>query len=225
MSNRKNNLPKQRSFLDAPATELMMKVAEVTGDTKKIKKAFSLEEIEEIMNRRANKNELSSDENNALRIATRANKKWVKAQTVDDFSKLMRMEEERRDRARNLLRPAKMAPVTYKLMVDFITQISPKIKNLERRDFFSIGEDIMQELEVILEIYYTWSDGQISTEETGIKLLTHLNRIKAGMAILQEMSAWDNIDTAAMLGEYLMFFRDQIMKDFKITIGKSNAKS
>ena len=282
-----------------------------------MKKVFSTEEIAEIMKRRSEKQESSAEENSALRIVTRSNKKWVKAQstgdysrlylfpsytskdgmvwhkmldfsalfyvyelaprmgrtanvfddkdsyakskyiasisdiqgvaedflelggkkvevtlngiyiftldmprTADDFSKLMRVEEERRDRTRNMMRPAKMAPVTYKMMVDFITQISPKIKNLERRDFFSVGEDIVRGLEKMLEVYYMYSDGYFSMTETGERLLALLNRIKAGMTILQEMSAWDSIDTAAMLGEYLMLFRDQILTDFKIKVGK-----
>ncbi|MDO4527008.1 MAG: hypothetical protein Q4B87_02875 [Candidatus Saccharibacteria bacterium] len=305
-----------------PATELMKQVAVADGNVRKMQKSFTTKEIEEIMRKREKNEQLTKEENSAVRIATRANKKWVRAQavgdygklyfypsytsndgeiwykmmdfsalyyayylaprmgrtanifddkdsyakakyiasvkdidgvvddflklggkkvektltgvyiftlanplTADDFSNLMRMEEERRDRARNMMRPAKMAPVTYKLMVEFVSQIGPKIKRLEKRDYFSIGEDMVQELENTLEIYYTYSDGHLSIEETGEKLLVCLNRIKAGLTILQETNAWDGLDTAAMLGESLMFFRDQIIKDFRLSVGKKNAKS
>lgn len=316
MSGKPQNFEKTKKS-DKPATELMKKVAIATGDTKRMKKAFSREEILEIMARRTRKETITSEENGAARSATRANKKWVKAQsagdysklyfypsytsadgdvwykaldfsalyysyilaprmgrtaniyddrdsysrskyiasvkeiddmaedfktldggtveitlsgiyvftlahpqTAEDFARLIRTEEERRDKARNMLRPAKMAPATFKTLVDFIVLITPKIKSLERRDFFSVGEHIIHALEEIMMTYYMYSDGHLSTEETGERILERLNMIKAGMTIMQEMDGWDSVDTAAMLGESLMFFRDQVINDFKLKIGK-----
>lgn len=145
--------------------------------------------------------------------------------TAEGYANLMRMEEERRDRMHNLLRPAAMAPATYALLLDVARTFGPKIRHLEKRDFFIIGEDIMHGIMDIFKIYYLYSDGLLEKGNASTQLMMRLNKIRGGLAVLQEMDAWENPATATLLGETLIHFRDQVIKDFKIKVGKQDAES
>lgn len=139
--------------------------------------------------------------------------------SADYYSDLMCMEEERRDRVNNLLKPAAMQPITHKMLLDVVRQLGPKIRRLEKRDFFSLGQNMISELEDLFKLYYLYSDGLIDKKTTGLKLMATLNKLKAGLAILQELGAWENVAIPAMLGESLMRLREQIIKDFNVKLG------
>lgn len=305
-----------------PATDLMKKVAEKTKNLPKMEKSFTPEEIQAILSKKADGEEITKKESQTLTKTTRINKKWVKNRsagdyirifiypsytgkdgaiwykmidfsalyfvynlaermemnvniypdkdayvvskytasvrdietlaekfmelggknveitmtgvyiltlkrplTAEDYANLMRMEEARRDKMHNLLRPAAMAPVSYALLLDVVRAFAPKVRHLEKRDFFIVGEDIMNGIMDIFKIYYLYSDGLLDKNSTSTQLMMRLNKLRGGLAVLQEMGAWDNPATAVMLGETLMYFRDQVIKDFKIKVGKIDAKS
>ena len=134
----------------------------------------------------------------------------------DDYAEMVQKEEERRDKLHNVMRPAKMEPATYKLLLALLRQVGPKIRHLEKRDFFAVGQNIIGTLEGFFRTYYQYSDGLVDKKSAGLKLLAWLDGLRAEFAILQEFDAWDSLGTAALLGESLMMLRRQVMKDFKV---------
>lgn len=140
--------------------------------------------------------------------------------TQDDYMGMIKLEGEKRDKLRNLMRPAAMQPVTYAQLISFVTYIGPKIRHLEKRDFFSIGEGMTRAIAQVFKLYYLYSDGLIEKHSAGMRILEQLDLIRGDLAILQELNAWDSLATAAMLGESEMLLRKQVIEDFKIKVGK-----
>ena len=146
--------------------------------------------------------------------------------TMDDYTNLVKLEMERRDKLHNIFRPAGMAPATYKLLLDVVKLFGPKLEHLEKRYFFAVGENIMRDLSAVFRVYFSYSDGLIGKNETGERLLQYLNSIKAGLGVLAEVNAWNSLPTATVMGEALMLLREQVVRDFKIKVGsQKNVKS
>lgn len=301
-----------------PATPLMKKVAQFATDKEKMERVFTPDEIQEILNKKANHEEITKEEKERLSRHTRDVKRWVKNRaageygkifiypsytsesgavwykmidfsaiyfvrfladrmgmnvhlypdtdnyvksdcaasitnihkvvdafmklggknvettmtgvyiltlakpmTAEDYGLMLRSEVEKRERVNNMLRPVAMAPLTHKFYLDLLGQLGPKLCHLEKRLYFSIGEMMMKTLNDVLRIYYLYSDGFLTAGKAGLTLISHLDSLKAGLAVLQELGAWHNPATAAMLGELLIRLREQILRDFKIKVGKS----
>ncbi len=146
-----------------------------------------------------------------------------KPMTADNYAELLKQEAEKRDRMHNLLKPAAMAPATHKMFIDVVRQFGPKIQKLEKRNFFAIGENMMRTLEEILKVYYLYSDGIYTMEKAGWHLIAYLDKLRADLFILQELDAWNNLATAAMMGELLVRLREQVLRDFRIKVGRQEA--
>ena len=135
--------------------------------------------------------------------------------TQDDYNNLVRIHGEKCNQVHDIMRPLKMKPVTYKLLMEMVRYFAPKVGRLEKRNFFALGEEIMRELSGLLNVYYMYSDTQIKKVDAKLRLLVHLNKIRANFMILQETNAWNDRAAVAMMGESLMRVRNQIMLDFK----------
>lgn len=140
--------------------------------------------------------------------------------TEEDYARMLTQEREKRDKMHNILKPTAMAPATHHMYVDLLRVFGPKIEHLDKRKFFSLGESMTHTLEEILKTYYLYSDGIYSMEKTGLCLIGFLDKLRADLFILQELDAWKNLATAAMMGEILIRFRAQVLRDFKIKVEK-----
>ena len=138
---------------------------------------------------------------------------------VEEYTMMKVAEDEKKERARNILRPYAMAPLTYKKAIDTMMLFIPKINKMDKRYFFSFGEKMAMDFRAIFETYYMFSDGFATKEETGKRLLVALNSLKSSMSILQEARVFDDAAKVTMLADSLNQLRQQILKDFNITVG------
>ena len=293
-----------------PATELMKKVAAASFDESKAKKAFSHDEIREILDRMELGATPSDEERLALKAEVRKNKRWIKENTVGEYGKLyfyptyseggidwyravdfsalyyayrladkmlrtahvaadndkfvkcryavplrdmdrfveqfvridggtvevtdtgiyictlkkpltheeygelMYIEEARRERMHNVLRPASMDQATYQLVLKMIAEFIPRLSRLEKRTHLVIGERMAGMVWYIVQTYFDFTDRRIDKKTAGGALIHALNGVKAGLVLLSETGVWE-FPTCTAMGESLTDLRRRIIKEFK----------
>lgn len=144
---------------------------------------------------------------------------------TEEYSAMVLTEENKRERVRNIFRPKAMSAEAYKTLLDTIRLFEPKIRHLENRFFTLFGTEMMKNFEEMLAVYYLYSDGLMEKKETGISLISLVDRQKAILAILEEADVWKDMTAPTMLGEKLVDLRQQITKAFKIKIGKETKEN
>lgn len=133
--------------------------------------------------------------------------------TDDEVGQLRLVEETRRDRMHNILRPKDMDPATFADLMMISRQLVPRVKKLESPYFASVGCRIVSGLHDLLAIYNHFADGILSREEAGVKLILAVDDIIAGLTILAENRVW-GYDVSAIIGENANQVKRRIVKDF-----------
>lgn len=298
----------QKTTERKPATSVMKAVAERTMDRKRMQKDFTKEEIEDIIFKRQEGDELTKAETRALRERYRNMKRWVlekektnrnqiicvpcimdgkgfyklfevsalyyvyrladrmqrtanlrsdtddflkavhtasitnigkfaeqmkqlenpmleitedgiyvftlkKMLTDDDIAELRRVEQERRDRLHNMIKPQAMDPATFQGILMIVRQVAPKVRKLDRQDYYMYGEDMLRDLSGMINVYFDYAGGLLERETTGKKLLSMTNHLLAGLAILSETGTWE-FGAAANVGENINELIRLVKKDF-----------
>lgn len=133
--------------------------------------------------------------------------------TDDEVGELRRVEQERRDRLHNMIRPKAMDPATFQGILTVVRQIAPKVRKLDRQDYYMYGEDMLRDLSGMITVYFDYAGGMLEREATGKKLLSMTNHLLAGLAILSETGTWE-FGAAANVGENINELRRLVIKGF-----------
>lgn len=142
-----------------------------------------------------------------------------RALTDDEVGQLRQIEETRRERMHNVLKPRAMDPATYQAILMVVRQLAPKIKKLPGQAYMAVGEKMMGDLQGMLSIYFDFTNGIMERKEAGVQLLTLVDRIFAGLTILGETRVWQ-YSTVAVIGENVNVIRRIVIKDFNLKVGK-----
>ena len=134
--------------------------------------------------------------------------------TPDEIGELRRTEQIRRDNLHNLLRPKAMDPAAYQAILMIVRQIAPKVRKLDRQEYYLYGEEMLRDLSRLTNLYFDFSDGLVGREQTGAKMLSIINHLFACLMVLSENRVWE-FDTAANIGENINELKRIITKNFK----------
>ena len=135
--------------------------------------------------------------------------------TDEEIGDLRRVEQVRRDRLHNLLRPKAMDPATYNAILMVVRQVAPKVRKLDRQNYYMFGEQMLRDLDDLLTTYFSYADGLIDKKSAGMKLLGYTNRMFSGLGILAEINAWD-FGASATIGENINEVKRLVKKDFGV---------
>ena len=137
----------------------------------------------------------------------------------DEVGQLRLIEETRRERMHNVLRPKAMDPATFNAILMIDRQILPRIKKLETPYFNSLGCKIVNDMCELLAIYNQFADGLTERKDAGTRLIEIVDSIIAGITLLSELRIWP-YDVAAVIGENVNQVKNRIKKDFCINTGR-----
>ena len=136
----------------------------------------------------------------------------------DEVAQLRQVEETRREKMHNVLRPKAMDPAVFNAIMMLDRQLVPRIKKLQTPYFTSIGCSIVVDIKNLLAVYGKLNDGIYDRREAGVKLLEIADEITAGLTLLAEIRVWP-YDTATIIGENVAQLKRLIIKDFNVRIG------
>ncbi len=139
--------------------------------------------------------------------------------TDDEVGQLRMIEETRREKLHNVLRPKAMDPAVYQSIMMVIRQVAPRVKKLDRHYYYAIGEGMLKDLNRLLATYFDWANGLKGREEASIELMTVVDSLFASLAILSETRVWD-YGVAASIGENINEVRRLVTKDFGVKAKK-----
>lgn len=117
----------------------------------------------------------------------------------DEIGMLRRTEQMRRDTLHGVLRPAAMDPKTFNEIMTLVRQVAPKVKKLDRQNYYLYGEEMQKSLQKILKIYYNFADGIIDRKEAGLELLEEINTLLSCLGVLAELDIW-GLETSSVVG-------------------------
>lgn len=135
--------------------------------------------------------------------------------TDDEVGMLRNIEETRRERTHNVLRPKAMDPAAYQAILMLARQMLPRIRKLEKNYYLAVGEKMASDMTDLLAAYFCYADGALDKKTTGVKLIALVDRLMAGVALLSETQVW-SFDVATAIGENTNNLKRIIVKDFKI---------
>ena len=139
--------------------------------------------------------------------------------TDDEVGQLRMIEETRREKLHNVLRPKSMDPAVYQSIMMVIRQVAPRVKKLDRHYYYAIGEGMLKDLNRLLATYFDWANGLKGREEASIELMTVVDSLFASLAILSETRVWD-YGVAASIGENINEVRRLVTNDFGVKAKK-----
>ena len=135
--------------------------------------------------------------------------------TDAEVTQLRLIEETRREKLHNILKPKNMDPAVFQAILMVVRQVAPKVKKLERHDYYAIGEEMLHNLNLLLTIYFDYTNGVIKKDEAGRHLIMLVDSLFASLAILSEERVWD-YSASAMIGENINEVRRLVFRDFNI---------
>ena len=135
--------------------------------------------------------------------------------TDTEVAQLRLIEETRRDKLHNILKPKNMDPAVFQAILMVVRQVAPKVKKLERHDYYAIGEEMLHNLNLLLTVYFDYTNGVMKKDEAGKQLIMLVDSLFASLAILSEERVWD-YSASAMIGENINEVRRLVFRDFSI---------
>lgn len=142
----------------------------------------------------------------------------------ETYQGLMQKEHERREKLENATRPAAMAPETYTKVLEAARLLGDKLAHMQKYQLNVLGSKVMEGMSNLLKIYFLYSDGFIDKATTAKQLIDELDRMRGEVVLLGELDAWGGLSSTAMVADIMLQIRMQIVKDFKIKIGKDGVK-
>ena len=142
-----------------------------------------------------------------------------RALSDDEVGELRLVEETRREKLHNVLRPKAMEPAVFQAILMVVRQVAPRVKKLDRQYYYAIGEGMLKDLSALLARYFDFANGINSREETGRGIMRLVDNLFAGLAILSEVRVWD-YGVAAAIGENINELKRLVMKDFGVKVAK-----
>lgn len=133
----------------------------------------------------------------------------------DEVGRLRNIEETRRERTHNILKPKAMAPATYQAILMLVRQLLPRIRKLEKQYYLVVGEKMASDILGLMSVYFAYSDGALDKKTAGLRLIAYVDNLLAGVAIMAEIQIW-KYDVACSIGENANNLKQIIIKDFKI---------
>lgn len=133
----------------------------------------------------------------------------------EEIGQLKMIEEQRKDKFHNVMRPKNIDPATYNQIMIAIRQIAPKARKLEKHYYYGVGEDMLKDLKRLLAGYLGYANGIIAKDEMVKTMIGATDGLFAGLAILTETNVWDYA-TAAMIGENINEIRVRMGKILKV---------
>lgn len=133
--------------------------------------------------------------------------------TDDEVGQLRMIEETRREKLHNILKPKNMDPAVFQGILMVVRQVAPRVKKLERHDYYAIGEEMLHNLNLLLTTYFDYTNGILDKKDTGKRLIMLVDSLFASLAILSEERVWD-YNAAAMIGENINEVKRLVLKNF-----------
>ena len=134
--------------------------------------------------------------------------------TDDEVGQLRLVEETRRDKLHNIMKPKSMDPAVFQAILMVVRQVAPKIRKLEKHNYRAIGEGMLEDLNLLLSTYYSFANGLMEKRLAGDKILITVDRLFAGLTILSETRVWD-FSASIVVGENINEIRRLVVRDFK----------
>lgn len=135
----------------------------------------------------------------------------------DEVGALRQVEEVRREKMHNILRPRAMDPATYQAILMVVRQVAPRVRKLEKQYYYTTGEGMMKDIQNLLSVYFDFANGVYERREAGMELLKIVNRLFAGLIVLAETRVWP-YDVAAVIGENINEIKRLVVKDFNLNV-------
>lgn len=133
--------------------------------------------------------------------------------TDDEVGELRMVEETRRERLHNVLKPKKMDPAVFQSILMVVRQVAPRVRKLEKQYYYAIGEEMLRDLNKLLARYFDFANGVISREVAKEEIVMIVDKLFAALTILSEMRVWD-YGVAAVIGENVNEVRRLVAKEF-----------
>lgn len=140
--------------------------------------------------------------------------------TDTEVTQLRLIEETRREKLHNILKPKKMDPAVFQGILMVVRQVAPRVKKLDKHDYYALGEEMLRNLNTLLTVYFDYANGILDKNETGKRLIMLVDSLFASLAILSEERVWE-YSTAAMIGENINEVRRLVLKEFKVGASKN----
>lgn len=133
--------------------------------------------------------------------------------TDDEMGRLMNIEETRRERLHNIVKPQALAPKTYQAMLMLVRQVLPRVRKLDKANYKVVGEHMVKEITELMMAYFCYADGVLSREKAMSQLILSVDKLLAEVSILAEIQVW-GYDIATAVGENANNLKRIILKDF-----------
>lgn len=137
----------------------------------------------------------------------------------DEVGQLRNVEETRRERMHNILKPKAMSPKTYQDMLMLVRQVLPRVRKLDRANYSVVGEYLVREISELMMVYFCFADGVIDKKTAGSRLIAAVNKILAEVSVLAEIRVWQ-YEVATSIGENVNNLKQTVMKEFKLKVDK-----
>lgn len=141
--------------------------------------------------------------------------------TDDEVGELRRVEQVRRDKMHNILKPKAMDPGAHDAILMAFRQVLPRLRKLDKYYGSAIGAQMAEDIVQLMAVYYTFADGVTERKDAGVILVRRINSCMATLAALAEIRVWP-YDIAAAIGENLNQVKMIVLKDFHPEIKSSN---
>ncbi len=135
--------------------------------------------------------------------------------TDEELVQLRTIEETRRTSLHNILKPKKMNPAVFQEILMTIRMVGPRVKKLERHEYYAIGEEMLVDLKNLLRVYYDYAEGELDVAQARSQIVKLVDDLCAGLTVLSELRIWD-YGAATTIGEAINEVRRLIVKEFRI---------
>ena len=118
----------------------------------------------------------------------------------EDLYLLRQTEQNKRDRANNVLKPEKMSPKIYQQVLMLIRQLTPKSEKLraESINYRTFGTEMVINLRNMLVVYSDYTHNALDKKSALNLLLREIGKIKATLTILSETRKWGPVQLMAV---------------------------
>ncbi len=141
-----------------------------------------------------------------------------KAVSDEELTALRHMEQARREKMYNIMKPKKMDPAIFQQILLISRQVVPRARKLKKEYYNTTGEEMVRDVQNLLALYFDYSEGMCKREEVLVRSARVLNRMMAGVTVLSENKIWE-YDIAVVIGTGLADLKRMIEKGLKAKNG------
>ncbi len=138
--------------------------------------------------------------------------------TDEELTQLRHMEQIRREKMYNIMKPKKMDAAIFQQILLISRQVTPRAKKLKKEYYNTTGEEMVRDVQNLLALYFDYSEELCERKDALTQAMKIINRMMAGVTVLSENRIWE-YDIAVVIGAGIADLKRMIEKDLKVKNG------